>query len=540
MKNRLLLQFSVFALLAAVVAIGGCKYTTTDPGYVALAEIRFLDYHQVQPIQIYMYPQNSTSADSLTKTPTAMTYGIVTPYFTNLPTNRTVGEKYHLVAKIPGGTKTIVADTFITLMPNDKKSWLISGDSGIYSGTIIDDSPPANQNQNLAYFRFLNINADFPSLSMIVGDPISGMPLATNVAYRTASPYVGIQTSADTTVTFYVVGPTGAVLGRIAGVGLAAGTHHTLTWGGATDRIPDPTTGLLTLNDTVRIRIIDDDQLGTDLTVTPPLTFRYNIINALVPPNGGAPGFIDYTVSGGLSIVINNNTAYDYTKVDTFQPVPWHGNMTSDGVFEAVPATIPLVTINYIKMVRPFPGAKSPSTLDSILFRLYTNSKVIVSDEIYSIIVFDTVKRAVPKTTDYDYAAPYDSAYGTLTLPIPDVPIANSARIVLAYVLADPVKPLSKTSNNSAKLYVNGVQDTKSFTASKLGAVTKTADTSIVVPAGQLVTFKATVSTDPDYSTSFTPDPGGIYEVLLVGQRGRGADAAKYGPRWMIVKVNPK
>ncbi len=567
MKNRILIGFYFLALVTGAFLVNGCKDTATDPSYVALAEIRFADYHQIDPIQIFMYPPHASSTDSMSKTPTALTYGIITPYFTNLSTNRTAGETYHLVA-IKAGSKTsanpqglIVATTDVTLMPGDKKTWLIAGNGSVNGGSfdtaLFNDNPPANQPTSLAYFRFVNVTPAYPQLTLMVGDPLGGMVIASNDPYKVASPYVGIPVpkSGDTSVTFYVVSGNN-VLGRLAGIGLAAGTYHTVTWGGQAPgyRIPDPTTGSLTLNDTVRIRIWDDDP-GTDLTVTAPLTFRFNIINALLPPNS-APGkeLIDYTQppnGRGLAIIINNNTVYDYQNLFPFSLAPaairadpsTDGN-SNDKVYYVVPTTTPLVDKILIEMVKP--AFKNPSTSDSILFRFYAgNGHPFKSDELYAIVVFDSVHKVDPKATDL--AEPYDSAAGTYTVPIPDVPIAGQARIVLGYFIGYPVAPLKSTTNNGAMFFVNGVQDSSDYSTGRLlkkigtkpalGNQFKTFDSSLVVPGGVQVILKAIVNALP-FSFTFTPQSGGIYEAFLVGELGR-KDDPNYSPRFIVVRINP-
>ncbi len=536
MKNRLFIGFSLFILAVGMVVINGCKDTATDPGYIPLAEIRFANFHQVQPIQIFMYPESATPADSATLTPTAMTYGLVTPYLNNLSTNRATGKKYHLVALEPD-TKVVVADDYVTLMPGDKKTWLISGNGGTASvdHTLIEDNPPSGGQPNLAYFRFVNVTPDHTPLNLVVGDPLKGMVLASNIAYKGVSQYVGIPTANDTSITLYVTDPSNNnVLGRLAGVGLGAGTYRTITWGGADARIPDPTTGLLTLNDTVRIRIFDDDP-GTDITVTPPLTFRFNFINALLPPNIAVNKvLIDYSLTGGLNLVINNNTSYDYTGLMPFSLAPpspsaFPPAQADNGalVYNQIPATIPMVDVLYFKLVKPFNGAKNPSSLDTNLFRLYANKNIIKSDQLYTILVYDTVKKNDSKATNNN--APYDSAAGTMTVPIPDVPVAGSARIILGYALAGPNKPLPATSNNNAIFSVNGVVDTKIKNV-------KAFDSSITVSVGH-VDLEAKVSTDTDVHFGFNAEDGAIYEAFLVGQRGR--HDGLYDPKFIVVRVNP-
>src|SRR5437764_45196 len=140
MKTRLLLGFSFFALFGAFI-INGCKTTATDPGYVALAEIRFADFHQVQPIKIYMAPKGQSVQDS-NKTPTPLTYGIVTPYFTGIETNRDAGKTYILTA-VNALTNATVQQHEITLKPGDRYTWVISGGAGTFDEFIISDNPTA-------------------------------------------------------------------------------------------------------------------------------------------------------------------------------------------------------------------------------------------------------------------------------------------------------------------------------------------------------------------------------------------------------------
>ncbi|MFI5264147.1 MAG: hypothetical protein ACHQM6_06500 [Candidatus Kapaibacterium sp.] len=556
MKNRILLSVSLLALAAVAVVMNGCKDTATDPTYVALAELRFANYHQIDPIQIYMYPQNATPTDSLTRTATAMTYGIVTGYINNLPTNRTAGMKYHLVAML-AGTKTIVAYDDVVLMPGDKKTWIISGNGGqggVFDHTLIDDIPPANQSTDLAYFRFINVTPAYTNLDILVGDPLGGKLLAGNVAYKSVSPYAGLTVARDTTVTFYVVDHNnGTVLSRLSGVGLSAGTYHTLTWGGEDQahRIPDPTSGTLTLNDTVRIRIIGDDEQGTDVTTTAPLTFRFNVINALIPPQFPNAKILDYMATGGLAIVINNNTVFDYQGLDTFSLAPASIRIPNDPtnpVYAVVPTTTNMVDKIYFEFLKP--AFKNPSSSDNILFRFFAGSprSSIKSDQLYAVVVFDTVRAPTSLIN-----AGYDSSGGTLTVPIPDIPKKDSARIVLGYMLANPAPPLKNTANNKDSFYVDFgdgkgyILDKSDYStgrfAKNLGNSTKTFDSSLVVAAdGRTINIKSVLSGFPDVPFSFVPESGAIYEAFEVGRRG-GTNGlrsdGKYGPHFMVIRVNP-
>ena len=185
-------------------------------------------------------------------------------------------------------------------------------------------------------------------------------------------------------------------------------------------------------------------------------------------------------------------------------------------------------------MVQPLASAPSPA--DPILFRFYAGltgpqGGQFKSDQLYTIVVWDTVRTSDPKKQS-NATTGYDSNYAA-TVPVSDVPVAGSAKILIGYMLAAPVKPLSSISNNGAKFFVNGNQLTKIKNVKQYDTTTVTAGT---------VNFEAQVGSpniDTDVKFSFTAESGGIYEAFFVGQRGRPNDAAKYGPRWIVVRVNP-
>ena len=528
MKNSLITKLSLFAFLFVSVFVLGCKDTATTPGFVNLAQIRFANFHQVEPIQVYMYPDGALP-DTISKTQTPLTYGIVTPYLTNLATNREAGQLYHLIYRIPGNP-VIQGKADVVLKPNDRKTWLIGGDKGNFDEAVIDDAPPSSsvQDSTHAYYRFLNVNPDLGPLNCMIGDPLLGQSLAQNVAYKTVSPYVAIQTAFDTTVTFYITNATGTVLGRLSGVALQAATFHTITWGGQdpSARTRDAN-GNKILDDSLRVRILDDNEVGNDATVPVPSTFRFNIINALIPPNYPNATTIDYVAAGGLNIIIQNNTVYDYKKLKQFSLAPAAISTNGDGVASVVPITIPLVDVIYFKFVKPaaYDDKASPGTADINLFRFYAGPKSsFKSDFLNTVIVYDTVKKVNPAA-----AAPFDSAQGTITIQIPDVPIAGKARLVFGNMLA-PIK--GAQTANVGVFSINDVVDTKVKAA-------KSFNSNDSLNAGSPVTLKGVVNSGADtFTATFTPEAGAIYEAFLVGQRGHVN--SDYRPKFMIVRLNPK
>jgi len=540
MKNRFIFGLSLLAL-TGVFIVNGCKTTATDPTYVALAEIRFADFHQADPIQFFVIPPNATQRDSASWTPTPTTYGMITPYFSNIATSRAAGETYHLRA-MNVITKVFEADEFVTLKPGDRYTWLITGhgdnNGGKFDPTLISDNVPGNQPTSVSYFRFVNVSPDYPTLSLKVGDPLSGQNIGTE-PYKGVGSYTAVPFGRDTSITFFIVDPGGNVLGLLAGVEVDTGgyPYRTVTWGGQDQahRIKD-VNGNTTLTDTVRIHIWNDDpSLGNDFYGgSVPQSFRYNLINALIPPAYPNAVLLDYTTAGGLAIVINNNTSYDYNHLlpDSLAPKEFEWDPKNPNVAFQVPTVIspynPGTDKLYFNMVQPIGSA--PSTADPVLFRFFAGNSapgggILKSDQLYSIIVYDTVKKPVSLES-----SGYDSSAGVATIPIPLVSSANTAMLVFGNMLA-PVK--GSQTPNKAKFTISGITRTN-----KVG-LPKTFDTVSVAPG--TINIDATVNSGAESAPTFTfsPEAGGIYEVFLVGKRDYPNPTSPYQKHWIAVRVNP-
>ena len=233
-SNRAFYALAAILLLTVGSMVSGCKDTAPDPGYVDFASARVMYFGKCTPMQIFYYPAGTK--DTVLLTPSPLTYGVSTPYVTNFPTGRGAGQTYHFIAK-QAGTQNVFAETDITMKPGDKQSWIIfdKGASATYAHKVISDNAPAGTSAQNAYFRFLNSSEDHPSLMIRVGDPLNGSILADLTAYKELSPYTPIPTRADTTVTFFVTDPSGVILARLAGISLAGGSFHTISWGGQSD-----------------------------------------------------------------------------------------------------------------------------------------------------------------------------------------------------------------------------------------------------------------------------------------------------------------
>jgi hypothetical protein len=452
-----------------------------------------------------------------------------------LSTARGAGQQYHLVALL-GGTTNVLAQTDITLMPGDKYTWvLFEPNGGDYHAKVIKDVPVANSSASMAYFRFLNVTPGTVE-HLYVGDP-NGTDLSGAIDFMGISEYKGIPTSFDTTVTFFVTDANNNILGRLAGVSLSGGSYHTIAWGGQLDQSCRSTdfSGNHVPDDTVRVHMFDDNEAGNDMLPVP-VTMRYNIINALIPPTFGARlNYPDYTASGGLNVVINNNTTYDYKNVMPFTPLPYSGTEPANSnVQMSDPKAIPYTGLAYIKLVKP--SGANPSFSDSILFRFYGTTSRIVSDQLVSFIVFDTTQSSKTAMTA---AAPYDSSKGVYTLQVPDQSSATSATIVFVNLLTG----YKSTATNLKGDFMIGSNAVTSMQPKPTAPAIFTN-----IPAGQEITISGVIN---KYSTPSTPEPilpdfkftpqaGGIYEVLCVGQRNRADGNAKYLPQFIVIRTNPK
>ncbi len=524
-SNRAFYALAALLLLTVGSMVSGCKDTAPDPGYVDFASARVMYFGKCTPMQIFYFPVGSK--DTVLLTPSPLTYGVSTPYVTNFPTGRGAGQTYHFIAK-QAGTQNVFAETDITLKPNDKQSWIIfdKGSSATYPHKVISDNPPAGTSNQNAYFRFLNSSEDNPSLMIRVGDPINGSILADLTAYKELSSYNPIPTRPDTTVTFFITDPSGTILGRLAGVSLAGGSFHTISWGGQADscRQVDEISGNRVIDDSVRIHLYDDNDAGND-QLPVPLTFRYNIINALIPPSFPTAVLTDYRASG-LGLIINNNTSYDYSGIQPFTTAPAPKGITADGVLEVIPRAIPLTGVVYVKVVSPLSSV--PSVADPILFRFYANSSVIKSDKMMSVVIFDSVQDSKKELT---LSPPYDSSKGVLTIPIPDQSVKGKALVVVGNMTAGPYKTVVPTAVFSV---VGGATFTKIKKPKDFDATT-------VIDAGSSFSVKAVLTAASNIvtitSTPFTAVDGAIYEVFLVGRFND--PRPEFQPRFIIVRSNP-
>lgn len=551
MKNRLLSLFALCAILLSGAFFTGCEDTATIPEATFFGQIRVMNFAVcagIESYDVYLYPENA-AADTIAKA-LGLGYGISTPYITNLGTNKGAGQNYKLIVRPAGNKSKDLISTTVTMKPNDKWSFVILSEAGdgIPEFKLINDNPTSPTVGNMAYFRFMNtMPGAFPGdITIRIDDPLNGTPLTPNpVSYKNISEYQGIQTATDKTVTFYAVARINdkdSVLGRLAGVSLEGGSYITMTWGGNC-KYREQEAGVLVRDDSSRIRLFGDSGVGNDITVPVPSTMRINFVNALVNPNvpEGDPRFTHLHYQH-LGVVIDNDTRYNFPSMSPFSvgPAPIADRTRDLGngsmYYENNPISFPLndaVNVKGFKMDPAQPDVRGQLLFD---YRAGVRSE-IKSDMLTTFVVNDSIryaKKLSANKQDTTYpVTPLDSAKGQFVVAVPDVPDANNPTIVLVNALAPGYK--SSPTVTTVKFYLNDAQVPFSgtWTPEKYKTVAQP------TPPGTF-TVKATLNSTPveEFSTTFTAEAGGIYEVLFVGERNHTNSA--YQPRFIVLRVNPR
>lgn len=549
MKNRLVSLFALCAILLSGAFFAGCEDTATIPEATFFGQIRVMNFAVcagIESYDVYLYPENATP-DTIAKA-LGLAYGISTPYITNLGTNKGAGQNYTLVVRGAGAKSGDLIKTTIPVKPNDKWSFVILSEAG--DGTpefkLINDNPTAPTEANKAYFRFMNTmpGADPGEIAIRIDDPLNGTLLTPNpVSYKNISEYEGIQTATDKTVTFYAVKTSdNTVLGRLAGVSLEGGSYITMTWGGnCPDNYRTQEEGVLIRDDSSRIRLFGDTGLGNDITIPVPSTMRINYVNALVNVNvpESDPRFTALHYQH-LGVVIDNDTRYNFPSMTPFSvgPAPSKTESLANGsvYYENNPISFPLNDAVNVKGFKMDPA--QPDVRGTLLFDYRAGVRAdIKSDMLTTFVVHDSVRfikklSADKKDTSYVVSA-LDSARGQFIIAVPDVPDANNPTIVLANALSPGYKSSATVTN--VKFYLNDAQITTTGNWSP-----KKYQTVNPPLAPGTVSVKATLNTTPveEFTTTFTAEAGGIYEVLLVGERNHTNPA--FQPRFIVLRANPK
>jgi hypothetical protein len=533
MKNRFLSLFALCSLVLSGLLFSSCDETATIPEATFFGQVRVMNFAVCtgpKSYDVYLYPSNGP-ADTIPKA-IALAYGVSTPYITNLGTNKGAGQEYTVVIRPAGDKIQNLKVLNITVRPNDKWSVMLFSQ---LAGTSEPEVVVVNDN---------SMPGDDPGpITIKVDDPLSGKVLASDISYKNISDYMGFKTATDTTVTLYAIKSSdGTVLGRLAGVAFEGGSYKTITWGGnCPDNYRQQEEGVSIKDDSNRIRIFGDSDLGNDVTLPVPQTMRFNFVNALVNTNlpSSDPKFAALNYQH-LGVVINNDTRFNFANMTPFSvgPTPLSHRTKDLGngsmYYENYPISLPLTDAVNVKGFKMDPA--QPNVRGTLLYDYRAGERInIKSDMLTTLVVHDSIRftrkvSADKKDTTYS-VSPLDSARYQFVIAVPDVPDPNNATLIIANALAPGYKSSATVTNVDFYLNDNPVAFTGTWSVKK----TKTESLS---PG--TYTIKGELNTTPPeaFSATFDVEAGGIYEAFFVGERNH-TDAA-FRPRFIILRVNPK
>ncbi len=530
MKTRYVVLF-VF-LVSSIGLFTGCEEVAQVQTPIEFAQLRIANFNTTcsypQVYDVYIYPVGQPSAIPTVRG--GLSYGKVTPWIDNLPTNREAGMTYTVDVRIAGSTEPVVAKE-ITLKPGDRYTlWLFKFDntaSAAANTDFISDKQTFAPDPTKAYFRFLNTEQETSPLTIKVGDPIGGTPVGETsgeaVDYKKYSDYTGYPaTSVDATITFFVVDGQNNVVGRIAGVALEGGTYKTITWGGNCEGryLPqdDPTAPR---PDSHHVRILDDAGDGADETTPVPQTLRYFFVNALIPPaDASLKSIYGYDQ---LGVVVNNDNRYNFGPLSPYIASPSVG-ASPEGVISVVPSSTLLTdAINVKGFVY---NAANPTARGMLLFDYRAGERASIrSDELVAFVVSDTVRNRYVLGSKH----PLDSSQGNYIFTIPDAPKQAEATFVIANMLVQR----GSTSANRISFWIDG------DSVEAVASLPRKEQATIHIQPG-VVNFTAKMNLGSGESTSFPTfkaEAGGIYLVLVVGRRQ--SVTPQDFPRIMVIRTNP-
>jgi hypothetical protein len=370
-------------------------------------------------------------------------------------------------------------------------------------------------------------------LELVVDNPANAPLIKVNE--RELSSYVEMAHALDTTYALYVrkQDAPDQLVARLAGAAFGPGQFYTVVYSGNDDVKCRDTSAEKA--DTLRLRYFDDNQQGNDLTFPIVQSLRFNVVNGLIPPPVlHKPDQRTYKTAG---LVINNDDRFLVPQIAPKQMARTigteQGGKVIIGGFYTVPWTEAIQVSMYANVFAKDQAGKDSLTAKrgiKLVDLRAGNRKQVKSDVPFSIIIMDTVRSDMTNgVVNVD-----SSKIVSFSVPLPDVPMTGKAQIVVVNGLA-PVRTTPVNTGTQAKLYVNGTAPTAFTTFQKAPKY------DVMEVSSGSVTIKAEIgrsATDIKETVEKTFDAasGGIYEVVLVGQRGNTTSAGK--PELMIIRTN--
>jgi hypothetical protein len=524
MKTRLSSRVVALCLLLITAGLGfnSCKPDLVDPGgssaqFGSIRAMNFVDCGG--PFDLFIYQEGSRD----TVINRALAYSVGSAYATNL----TPGVYTIVATKLNQRDAILASPTKVEVHADEAWSVMFFGQDTPQEVRTVKDqnvTPAADK----VYVRFLNTKLGTGDLDLVVDNP-ANTPLVT-VGERQLSSYVEMSHALDTTYALYVRkkdSPT-QLVARLAGAAFGPGQFYTVVYSGNDNTCRDTSAEKA---DTLRLRYFDDNQQGNDLTFPIVQSLRFNIVNGLIPPPVlHKPDQRTYKTAG---VVINNDDRFLVPQIAPKQMARTIGKEQGDkvivGGFYTVPWTEAIQVSMYANVYEGNNVVENKRGIKLVDLRA-GNRKQIKSDVPFSIIIMDTVRSDMTNGV-----VNVDSAkIVSYSVPLPDVPVTGKAQIVVVNGLA-PLRTSPVNTGTLAKLYVNGTAPTAFTTFQKAPKYDMTD-----VNSGP-VTIKAEIgrsATDIKETIEKTFDAvsGGIYEIVLVGQRGNTTAEGK--PEILVIRTN--
>ncbi|HET6401013.1 MAG TPA: hypothetical protein VFH95_06390 [Candidatus Kapabacteria bacterium] len=559
MKRSYLYSVVTAAVLAGALAMSGCKAPTVAYQVQQTASLRVMNFapNCTAPMDVYWdlagKPVDQIEAEQAKAY--AIPYGASSVY-TNSIATAPGGTTYQIVVT-PTRLKSTDITPTVTLMPGMTYTLLITRDpanpNNFEDSLILDQAPTAPTPAGVkspTFVRFINLRPNVGALTVHVNDPVNGdlVTPASGQTFFQHGQYYPIGTAPDTSFAFIVTNANNQVITRLAYQTFAAGQYFTLVYAGdpCNTVATNPADTSISALDTFRLHAFDDNTGGNDQTNPIQPSFRYNIVNDIIPesypydPNhpDALVGFLVNGVSfsefGGYSIppVPAYHGGGEY--VDTMNGV-WNVNYQSAFIPK------PLVVKGYATDAT---GSYQRELFNAGVDVVIPEAQLILpanNNKPWTLFFFDTVPS--PNFAFHLDTSLASSAHFGL-IPVPDVSSPDSVTFVFisGIIYAPPNASPSKNYTNFW-LQVPGIDTLVPTSFNRGGGMSIGKYTNLSIPLAAGTSTNITVSdsiggngvtnarTFGD-STSFTAEAGGIYEIVSEG--------VKKNPYLLIMHVNAK
>ncbi len=526
-----------FSVVLAIVifAVSGCKAPTVDYQITQFSTLRVMNFSPsgpncspTAPMDIYWYMGNTRPNQAAVYN---LGYGGASVY-----SNLLQAGTYNVLVTPHLIPTTSDLKTSVTLVPNQKYSLIITGQ---FNSQLVQDGVP-NPDPAMTYVRFMNLQSGTGALTVHVNDPVTGdiiNPVADT--FGMVSPYIALHTALDTSFAFFVTNSSNTIIARLSYQTFIGASCYTLVYAGdpcqttATDLGDSTISGV----DTLRLRAFDDNSTGNDLTNPIAPSFRFNVINDIIPAsvpydaNSPSENSLGFVINGAGFREFNN---YSMPAIPVYQGGGENAGVLVNGALE----------VNYQSMLIPNPMVVQgyvPSSGNQLFYANKLGEAALLAgsanNKPFTFLFYDTVpvpaKLAVLSTN-------LSSSSHYALIPVTDVSDPGQVTIEFIAGIVNYEKPNNVATANYSIFYVN--DGTNVYPSSSATGIASGLSKIIQIPlqAGSSATFSVTDSIGNKGGTggnrvigntsTFTAQAGGIYEVVSVG--------TKLNPQLLIMHVN--